>query len=115
MKKHYSLTLSHEAMSWLAGSTNGVNNFSFLQWMLSGMAPVSTVIDIRGNKVTLQPGETNGSVNSCSLHFNLDRAVIREVYAQMQAVGLIRIVPCGRVTTLLNMVCASVEPKTVLS
>ena len=107
------IKLSDEQRKWLAGATNGVGNWCFLDWMLSGMVTEKTVIDIRGNKLTLEPRQVNGSVNSCSLHFNLDRAVIREVYAQMQSLGLIRIIPRGRVTTILYMECVLDNPQAV--
>ena len=98
-----SLTLSPSQLSWLTAETAGIPNFNYLEWMLANMATADTAVNIRGNIVQLRIGQMNGSVNSCSLHFHRDRAVIRELYAAMQELGLINIVPMGRVTTIIEL------------
>ena len=98
-----SLNLSPSQLSWLTAETAGIPNFNYLEWMLANMATADTAINIRGNIVRLKAGQMNGSVNSCSLHFNRDRAVVKELYASMQQLGLINIVPMGRVTTIIEL------------
>lgn len=98
-----SLNLSPKQLSWLTAETAGIPNFHFLEWMLANMTTTDTSINIRGNIIALKAGQMNGSVNSSSLHFKRDRAVIRELYAAMQQLGLIYIVPMGRVTTIIEL------------
>ena len=102
----YLLALSPKAMAWLGESTRGIVHMRVLDWMLTEMATKVSEVNIRGNRVKLERGQAACSVNACSNHFGIDRVTVGELYRQMTDLGLIEIVPRGRVTTLVNVVCA---------
>lgn len=86
-----SLTLSAEALDFLAGTTNGLSHFALYHALLVNMSTGSQTIIKRGISIRMRPYQVDASVNALSEKFGLGRKVITRLLTTMCQLGIINL------------------------
>ena len=86
-----SLTLTAEALGFLAGTTNGVSHFALYHALLVNMCTDYQTITKRGISIKMRPNQSDASVNALSEKFGLGRKVITRLLTTMCQLGIINL------------------------
>lgn len=100
-----SLTLSAEALDFLAGTTNGVSHFALYHALLVNMSVCYRTITKRGINIRMRPYQADASVNALSAKFGLGRKVITRLLTTMCQLGIINLT-FSKLITIADMLDA---------
>lgn len=100
-----SLTLSAEALDFLAGTTNGVSHFALYHALLVNMSVGYRTITKRGINIRMRPYQADASVNALSAKFGLGRKVITRLLTTMCQLGIINLT-FSKLITIADMLDA---------
>lgn len=100
-----SLTLTAEALDFLAGTTNGVSHFALYHALLVNMSAGYQTITKRGINIRMRPYQADASVNALSAKFGLGRKVITRLLTTMCQLGIINLT-FSKLITIADMLDA---------
>lgn len=100
-----SLTLTAEALDFLAGTTNGVSHFALYHALLVNMSASYQTITKRGINIRMRPYQADASVNALSAKFGLGRKVITRLLTTMCQLGIINLT-FSKLITIADMLDA---------
>jgi hypothetical protein len=100
-----SLTLTAEALGFLAGTTNGVSHFALYHALLVNMSAGYQTITKRGINIRMRPYQADASVNALSAKFGLGRKVITRLLTTMCQLGIINLT-FSKLITIADMLDA---------